>query len=37
MNGETIIIGNNCFIGSNCGTYTAKYPLIPEERNKGLE
>ena len=37
MDGATITIGKNCFIGPNCGMYTANHPLIAEERNKGLE
>lgn len=37
MDGALITIGKNCFIGPNCGIYTAKHPVIPEERNQGLE
>lgn len=37
MDGGTITLGNNCFVGPNCGMYTAIHPLIAEERNKGLE
>lgn len=37
MDGGTITIGRHCFIGPNCGMYTAGHPLNPEERNKGLE
>ena len=29
--------GYNCFIGPNCGMYTATHPLLSEERNQGLE
>ena len=32
-----IEIGDNVFIGPNCGFYTAGHPLNIEERNKGLE
>lgn len=32
-----IKIGKHCFIGPNCGFYTAIHPLIVEQRNKGLE
>lgn len=37
MDGGTITIGAHCFIGPNCGIYTAKHPLLAEERNRGLE
>ncbi len=37
MDGGTITIGSHCFIGPNCGLYTAIHPLVPEERNLGLE
>lgn len=37
MDGAKITIGKHCFIGPNCGMYTASHPLIAEERNKGLE
>lgn len=37
MDGGTVTIGNHCFIGPNCGFYTANHPLVAEERNKGLE
>ncbi len=37
MDGAKITIGNHCFIGPNCGMYTANHPLIAEERNQGLE
>lgn len=37
MDGGTITIGSNCFIGPNCGMYTANHPLIAEERNRGYE
>lgn len=29
--------GYHCFIGPNCGMYTAIHPMLPEERNSGLE
>ena len=32
-----IKIGDNTFIGPNCGFYTAIHPIKAEERNKGLE
>lgn len=37
MDGGGITIGNNCFIGPNCGMYTAVHPLVAKERNAGLE
>ena len=37
MDCAKITIGKHCFIGPNCGMYTAIHPLLPEERNKGLE
>lgn len=37
MDGAPIKIGSCCFIGPNCGIYTAVHPLIAEERNQGLE
>ena len=37
MDGGGITIGQHCFIGPNCGMYTAVHPLIAEERNAGLE
>lgn len=37
MDGAEIKIGDNCFIGPNCGMYTAAHPIFFEERNKGLE
>ena len=36
MDCAKITIGKHCFIGPNCGMYTAIHPLLPEERNKGL-
>lgn len=33
MDGAPITIGKNCFIGPNCGMYTAVHALVPEERN----
>lgn len=32
-----IVIGNNVFVGPNCGFYTASHPLEADLRNKGLE
>ena len=37
MDGGGIEIGHHCFIGPDCGIYTAKHPIIPQERNTGLE
>lgn len=37
MDGARIQIGEFCFIGPNCGMYTAAHPLLAEERNQGLE
>ena len=37
MDGGGITIGHHCFIGPNCGFYTAEHPLDVEQRNKGLE
>ena len=37
MDGAPIKIGSYCFIGPNCGMYTATHALIAEERNQGLE
>lgn len=37
MDGAPITIGAHCFIGPHCGMYTATHPLIPAERNRGLE
>lgn len=37
MDGGGITIGHHCFIGPNCGMYTAVHPLLAEERNEGLE
>lgn len=37
MDGAPIRIGAHCFIGPNCGMYTASHPLLAEERNRGLE
>ena len=30
-----ITIGDNCFIGPNCGFYTVSHPLDPQRRNEG--
>lgn len=32
-----VTMGDNVFIGPNCGFYTAQHPLDIETRNKGLE
>lgn len=37
MDCAPITIGTHCFIGPNCGLYTAGHPLIAKERNMGLE
>lgn len=37
MDGGSITIGNHCFIGPNCGIYTAIHPKLAEQRNQGLE
>ena len=37
MDGGGITIGHHCFIGPNCGMYTATHPALAEERNQGLE
>lgn len=37
MDGAPVTIGKHCFIGPNCGMYTANHPLNVEERNQGLE
>lgn len=37
MDCAKITIGSWCFIGPSCGMYTAVHPLLPAERNKGLE
>lgn len=37
MDGGTINIGENVFIGPFCGFYTASHPLKYKDRNKGLE
>ena len=37
MDGATIEIGDNVFIGPSCGFYTANHPLDYTNRNQGLE
>lgn len=37
MDGGTINIGENVFIGPFCGFYTASHPLKYADRNKGIE
>ena len=37
MDGGTIEIGENVFIGPFCGFYTASHPINHSDRNKGLE
>lgn len=37
MDGGTIHIGENVFIGPFCGFYTASHPINYADRNKGLE
>jgi len=37
MDGGGIRIGSHCFIGPNCGMYTATHPFHADQRNQGLE
>lgn len=37
MDGGTVNIGENVFIGPFCGFYTATHPMNYKDRNKGLE
>ena len=37
MDGAKISFGKKCFVGPNCGFYTALHPLDAEKRNEGLE
>ena len=37
MDGAAITIGKRCFLGPNCGLYTASHPLDPAQRALGLE
>ena len=37
MDGGTVTIGKNVFIGPFCGFYTASHPLDAANRNRGLE
>lgn len=37
MDGGGITIGSHCFIGPNCGMYTAIHAYDTEERKKGME
>ncbi|QJA08429.1 sugar O-acetyltransferase [Romboutsia sp. CE17] len=37
MDCAPITIGKHCFIGPNCGMYTAIHPIVAKERNQGLE
>ena len=37
MDGGGITIGSHCFIGPNCGMYTATHAALAEQRNQGLE
>ena len=37
MDGGGITIGNHCFIGPDCGFYTADHARLPEDRNRGIE
>lgn len=37
MDCAEISIGQHCFIGPNCGIYTANHPLNIMQRNQGLE
>ena len=37
MDCAKITIGQHCFIGPGCGMYTAVHPILPQERNSGME
>lgn len=37
MDCAKITIGKRCFIGPDCGFYTAVHPLVSDERNLGIE
>ena len=37
MDGGTITIGHHCFIGPNCGMYTAIHATNADQRNAGIE
>ena len=37
MDCAAITFGEHCFVGPDCGFYTATHPLIAEKRNAGLE
>ena len=37
LDGAKVELGDNVFIGPNCGFYTAGHPIEVELRNKGLE
>lgn len=37
MDGGRITIGNHCFIGPNCGMYTAIHAYDFQQRNAGIE
>lgn len=37
LDAGTVKIGDNVFIGPNCGIYTSGHPLEKDKRNKGLE
>lgn len=37
LDANKIIIGDNVFIGPNCGLYTAGHPLDSKQRREGLE
>lgn len=37
LDGAKVEFGDNVFIATNCGFYTAGYPLDYKTRNKGLE
>lgn len=37
MDCAKITIGKKCFVGPNCGFYTAIHPLAAEPRNEGIE
>lgn len=37
MDGASITVGDNVFLGPNCGLYTANHPMQYAQRNAGLE
>lgn len=37
LDAAKVEIGDNVFVGPNCGFYTSGHPILAEERNAGLE